>query len=140
MKRHFIVPLAVALLVAPAMAETSPATMPDLHSMLMKKFDAMNTMQAGIFHEDITPALAPFFPVGQPIEETRRIVADQRLGKLTPFKGTNDAGMGTMLVTKFDLTSHVFSHVYVVLDFDFEGAEPDMKLQQMKAFLRASNM
>ena len=114
--------------------------MPDLHKMLMGKFDAMNSKSDGIFREDITPSVAAYFPIGQPMSETRKIVAAQKLGTLKPFKGTNDPGMGTMFVTKFDLTSHLFSHVYVVLDFDFDGAEPDMKLKQMKAFLRASNM
>ena len=34
-----------------------------------------------------------------------------------------------MFVTKFDLTSHVFSNVYVVLDIDFDGTEPNMDPQ-----------
>lgn len=138
MKRHAIIALALALLASPLRAD--PAPMPDLHKMLMGKFDAMNSRSDGIFHEDITPSVAAYFPVGQPMAETKKIIADQKLGTLKPFKGTNDPGMGSMFVTKFDLTSHLFSHVYVVLDFDFDGAEPDMKLKQMKAFLRASNM
>ena len=114
--------------------------MPDLHKMLMGKFDAMNSKSDGIFHEDVTPEIAAYFPVGQPMAETKKIIAEQKLGTLKPFKGTNDPGMGTMYVTRFDLMSHLFSHVYVVLDFDFDGAAPDMRLKQMKAFLRASNM
>lgn len=138
MIRHAIIALALALLASPLRAD--PAPMPDLHKMLMGKFDAMNSRSDGIFREDITPSVAAYFPVGQPMAETKKIIADQKLGTLKPFKGTNDPGMGSMFVTKFDLTSHLFSHVYVVLDFDFDGAEPDMKLKQMKAFLRASNM
>lgn len=143
--------LAVVLLGAPALAddpgvrgtaedEAAKNAVPDLHQMLMGKLDAMNDAKQGIFHHDITPSLAAYFPVGQPMAETRKIIAAQKLGTLKPFKGTNDPGMGTMFVTKFDLTGHIFSHVYVVLDFDFDGAEPDMRLKQMKAYLRASNM
>lgn len=113
---------------------------PDLHKMLMGKFDAMNGKSEGIFRQDITPSLAAYFPVGQPMAQTQKIIAEQKLGVLKPFKGTNDPGMGTMFVTRFDLTSLLFSHVYVVLDFDFDGAAPDMKLKLMKAYLRASNM
>ena len=140
MNRHpiIIVALAAALLASPLRAD--PARLPNLHKMLMGKFDAMNTKSEGIFREDVTPSLAAYFPVGQPIAETRKIIADQKLGTLKPFKGINDPGMGTMFVSKFDLTSAMFSHVYVVLDFDFEGSEPDMKLKMMKAYLRASNM
>ena len=138
MKRQAMIALALALLASPMRAD--PSSMPDLHKMLMGKFDAMNSKSDGIFREDITPAVAAYFPVGQPMAETKKIIAAQKLGTLKPFKGTNDPGMGSMFVTKFDLTSHLFSHVYVVLDFDFDGAEPDMKLKQMKAFLRASNM
>ena len=142
-----LVALAAALMAPPSRADqpaapafAEKAAMPDLHKMLMGKFDAMNSRSDGIFHEDVTPMVAPYFPVGQPMAETRKIIATQKLGTLMPFKGTNDPGMGTMFVTKFDLTSHLFSHVYVVLDFDFDSAEPDMRLKAMKAFLRASNM
>ena len=125
-----------------ASAEDAAAAnaVPDLHKMLMEKLDSMNASSEGIFHHDITPSLAAYFPVGQPMAETKKIIAAQNLGVLKPFKGTNDPGMGTMFVSKFDLVGHVFSHVYVVLDFDFDGKEPEMKLKAMKAFLRASNM
>ena len=123
-----------------AEASATRDAVPDLHKMLMEKLDAMNASSKGIFRHDITPSLADYFPVGQPMAETKKIIAAQKLGQLKPFKGTNDPGMGTMFVTKFDLTSQLFSNVYVVLDFDFDGAEHDMKLKQMKAFLRASNM
>ena len=116
------------------------SAIPDLHKMLMGKFDSMNTKGEGIFHEDITSSLAAYFPVGQPKAETEKIIAAQKLGVLKPFKGANDPGMGTMFVSRFDLTSHLFSHVYVVLDFDFDGARSNMTLKQMKAYLRASNM
>ncbi len=132
--------LAAGLFWASSVHAGDLASMPNLHTMLMEKFDAMNTMNQGIFREDVTPLVSTYFPVGQPMAETRRILSDQKLGALKPFKGTNDPGMGTMFVTKFDLTSHLFSHVYVVLDFDFGGAGPDMKLKAMKAYLRASNM
>ena len=114
--------------------------MPDLHQMLMGKFEAMNATKNGVFREDVTALVAPYFPVGQSKAETEKIIAEQHLGTMHPFKGTNDPGMGSMFVAKFDLTSHLFSHVYVVLDFDYDGKAPDMKLKAMKAFLRASNM
>lgn len=143
--------LGSAMLAMPAYAEdkgvrdtaeraASEHAIPDLHAMLMDKLDDMNARKEGIFHHDITPSLQSYFPVGQPMAETKKIIAMQKLGTLKPFKGTNDAGMGKMFVTKFDLTGHVFSNVYVVLDFDFDGAEPQSKLTHMQAFLRASNM
>ena len=132
--------LAAALVWASPAVAGDQASMPDLHTMLMDKFDAMNTMNQGIFREDVTPLVSSYFPVGQPMVQTKKILSEQKLGTLTPFKGTNDPGMGTMFVTKFDLTSHLFSHVYVVLDFDFEGAAPEMKIKAMKAYVRASNM
>ncbi len=150
MQRMTVIVAAVAALLAqpslaaanqPAPPEaTDQAELPDLRQMLMDKFDSMNSRSDGIFHEDVTPAVAAYFPVGQPMAATRKIIAAQKLGALKPFKGTNDPGMGTMFVTRFDLTSQIFSHVYVVLDFDFDGAEPDMRLKAMKAYLRASNM
>ena len=152
MHRHAMLAAALAALLAgPASADepgvrdtaedqAAQNAIPDLHKMLMGKLDDMNASSEGIFHHDITPSLSRYFPVGQPMAETKKIIAAQKLGTLKPFKGTNDPGMGTMFVTRFDLTGHVFSNVYVVLDFDFDGVEPDMKLKQMKAFLRASNM
>lgn len=152
MHRHTILAAAMAVLLAGPVLADDPGVrgaaedaaaqnaVPDLHKMLMEKLDAMNASSEGIFHHDITPSLSNYFPVGQPMAETKKIIAAQKLGTLKPFRGTNDPGMGTMYVTKFDLTGHIFSKVYVVLDFDFDGAEPDMKLKQMKAFLRASNM
>ena len=139
MKRMAMILVLATLAAAPTRAEP-PSAMPDLHKMLMEKFDAMNRTDQGIFHEDITPSVSDYFPVGQPMSETKRIIAEQHLGALKPFKGTNDPGMGTMFVTRFDLMSHVFSNVYVVLDFDYDGSGPDMKLTHMKAFLRAANM
>ncbi len=146
-----IVALAATLVAASARADepgvrgaaedaAAKNAMPDLHKMLMDEFDTMNASHEGIFRHDITPSLVTYFPVGQSMAETKKILAAQNLGTLAPFKGTNDPGMGTMYVSKFDLVGHVFSHVYVVLDFDFDGAEPDMKLKAMKAYLRASNM
>ncbi len=146
-----IVAVLMMLLAIPALADGTsvhrsagdPAAanaIPDLHKMLMEKVDAMNASSEGIFRHDITPFMEAYFPVGQPMAETKTIIAAQNLGKLKPFKGTNDPGMGTMFVSKFDLVGHIFSHVYVVLDFDFDGAEPDMRLKAMKAYLRASNM
>ena len=55
----------------------SAHAIPDLHRMLMDKLDAMNAKDEGIFRDDITPSLAPYFPVGQPMAETKRIIAAQ---------------------------------------------------------------
>lgn len=132
--------LAALLITPPAFADGATTGVSPLKTMLMDKVDAMNARSEGIFHHDVTPDVAPYFPIGQSMSETKRIVAEQKLGELKPFKGTNDPGMGTMFVAKSDLVSHVFSHVYVVLDFDYAGVAPDMKLIAMKAYMRAGNM
>lgn len=113
----------------------------DVHQMLMRKFEAMNDTDQGIFHDDVTALLAPVFPVGQLQAETRKIVAEQKLGELRPFMGTNDTGMGDMFVTRFDLVGRLSEHVYVVVDFDFDKAsDGKSRLKQMKAFFRAPAM
>ena len=140
MTRQAILPTLFLAALLPCAAAGASPPMPDLHQMLMQKFDAMNTMGQGIFHQDVTGIVAPYFPVGQTKSETEKIIVDQHLGTMKPFKGTNDPGMGSMFVMKFDLSSHMFSNVYVVLDFDYSGDAPNMKLIAMKAYLRASNM
>lgn len=125
-------------------AQSEPvATVParDVHQMLMRKFEAMNGANEGIFHDDITALLAPYFPVGQLQAETRKVVAEQKLGSLRPFMGTNDPDMGEMFVSQFDLVGRLSERVYVVVDFDFDkGSDGRSRLKQMKAYLRASGM
>lgn len=135
-----VVVASLGLLASAARADPPPGAQPDLRDVLMRKFDAMNAKHEGIFHEDVTSTVQPYFPLGQSIADTRKVIADQKLGALKPFKGTNDPGMGTMYVTRFALTNGMFAQTYVVLDFDFAGAAPDMTLKAVKAFLRASNM
>lgn len=132
--------VAAPVLAGPARAgDAVPGTSP-LKTMLMDKVDAMNVRSAGIFREEVTPDVAPYFPLGQSMADTERVMAEQKLGKMKPFKGTNDLGMGTMFVAKSDLVSHVFAHVYVVFDFDYAGTAPDMKLIAMKAYMRSGTM
>jgi hypothetical protein len=113
----------------------------DIADVMMKKFHTMAAADKGIFHDDVTAAVAPYFPVGQPIAETRRIAQEQKLGPLKPFKGSMNPGADMMFVTKLDLMSEMFSNVYVVFDFDFAGTnDADMVLKGMRAYLKAGNM
>ena len=135
------------LLLSPWRVDAAPndavatASARDVHQMLMRKFEAMNGAHDGIFHDDITSLLAPYFPVGQLQSDTRKVVAEQKLGSLRPFMGTNDPGMGQMFVSQFDLVGRLSEHVYVVVDFDFDnGSDGKSRLKQMKAYLRASGM
>lgn len=122
-------------------AAASPAEKKDLHKMLMDKLDSMNAENRGIFHDDVTGMVAPYFPMGQTMADTKRVLAEQHLGKLHRFMGQNDPGMGTMFVAKSALMSHAYPDVSVVVNFDYEGArEGDMRLTHMRAFLRAENM
>lgn len=124
-----------------AIASDVTAPTRTLHDVLMEKFHAMNAASKGIFHDDVTYVVAPIFPVGQRMSETKRIIAEQKLGALRIFKGEQDVTQGTMYVTKFYLMDAMFSHVEVVIDFDFEGtSETDMVLRKMNAFIDASNM
>ncbi|MDR3461943.1 MAG: hypothetical protein P4L76_06495 [Beijerinckiaceae bacterium] len=112
-----------------------------LHDVLMEKFHTMNAASKGIFHDDITEAVSPIFPLGQRMSDTKRIIDEQKLGSLRLFKGEQDAAQGTMYVTKFYLMDAMFSHVEVVIDFDFEGPnEANMVLRKMNAFIDASSM
>lgn len=146
--RALVLALGALLAIAPSVRaqEKAPApsehrAIPDLRRMLMGEFDAMNAASQGIFHEDVTASLAPYFPVGQPLAETRKIIAEQHLGALHNYMGVNDSGMGTMFVTRFDLVSGMSAHISVVVDFDYDQAGGEQaRLTHMKAFLRAANM
>jgi len=108
---------------------------------LMDKFHAMNDAGQGIFQHDVSPLIEAYFPPGQPFAETVRILRDQNLGTLTKFKGMQDPAGGTMYVTKFNLMNGMFSEVYVVLNFDFEGkTEAGMTVKKATAMLRGGNM
>jgi len=108
---------------------------------LMDKFHAMNAAGQGIFQHDVSPLIRAYFPPGQPFAETVRILREQDLGTLTKFKGMQDPAGGTMYVAKFNLMNGMFSEVYVVLNFDFEGeTEAGMTLKKATAMLRGGNM
>ena len=107
---------------------------------LMSEFYSMNDTRRGVFQEDVTSILAPYFPPGQSFAETQKIIRDENLGSLQRFKGKQDADAGTMYVTRFSLMLGMFSEVYVVLHFDFEGSsEEDMVVKKIRAFLRGNS-
>ncbi len=113
----------------------------DLHARLMGKVHAMNDAGQGIFQDDISVLLTPYFPAGQAFSETRQVIAKMNLGTLQKFKGKPDPAGGTMYVTKFSVMDGMFTDVYVVLNFTFEGqTEADMKVKKATAFIRGSNM
>ncbi len=112
-----------------------------LMGKLMSEFYSMNDTRQGVFQEDVTSILAPYFPPGQPFAETEKILQDENLGTLQRFEGKQDADAGTMYVTKFTLMLGMYSEVYVVLHFDFAGSsESDMVVKKIRAFLRGGSM
>ena len=115
--------------------------MASLHQRLMGKVDAMDRSRSGIFNEDVTALASPYFPVGQPMSETAAILRDQKLGELKPYAGKMRPDDGTMFAARFDLMSHVFAHVFVVLHFAYRRA-PDgsLVLDHMRAYLRSQAM
>ena len=114
---------------------------PALRDAVMAKFHAMNEGNQGIFHDDITPLVAPYFPDGQTFAETRKVLEDQKLGPMMLFKGRYDQREGRMYVSMFSVMTQMFSSVSVVVRFDFAGTtERTMVLRHVSAFLQASNM
>ena len=112
-----------------------------LSHTLMKTFDAMKDSGKGLFLVDVSAVVAPYFPVGQPFAETEAVIRREHLGSLRAFKGAKDPGGGTMYVTKFSLMSELYSDVYVVVHFEFDGdTRADMVLKSTSAFIRATNM
>ena len=113
----------------------------NLHERLMSKFTTMNAAGTGIFHEDVSCAVAPMFPLGQTFDRTSEIARRQGLGNLRPFRGKQMPGPGRMFVARTSLMNKMFSDVYVVVDFDFDGPdEQHLVLKKVEAFLDASNM
>jgi hypothetical protein len=111
-----------------------------LMAPLMDRFHWMNDTKQGIFQDDVTSIVAPYFPPGQTFAETKKIIKEQDLGTLQKFKGLDEPG-GRMYVSKFSLMNGMFSQVYVVLDFDFVGQnETDMVVRKVGGFLRANAM
>jgi hypothetical protein len=122
------------------LAEDAVAPIEGLLGRLMDEFYGMNRDRRGVFQDDITPMIAPYFPPGQPFAETERIVREQKLGTLQKFKGMQDPD-GTMFVTKFSLMTGMFSEVYVVLHFDFAGTtDTGMTLKKVAGFIRGGSM
>ena len=121
-----------------AMSADDQAT---LHKQLMDKVEAMDRSSQGIFNDDVTPLVARYFPAGQSYADTAAILRDQELGELKPYVGKTGPGDGTMYVSRFDLMSHVFAHVFVVLHFAYRRA-PDgsLGLDHMRAYLRSQTM
>jgi hypothetical protein len=120
-------------------ADTMPVG--SLRAQVMTKFHSMNDAGNGIFSDDISAAVAKYFPHGQPLKETERVIQQQDLGHLQPFKGSGNPGDGAMYVTRFSLMSGTFSEVYVVLNFEFAGkTRDDMVVKKAMAFIRGSNM
>ena len=146
--------VATALLLGPSHAETcaggnrsaaivrvAEGLQADLKAKLMGKFDAMNAKREGIFHEDVTPTVAPYFPAGQPIADTRKIIAEQHLGEFVPFKGKMMADENAPFPTKFHLMGAQYSQVEVIFDFDFDGTnETNFKVKSVHAYLRGTSM
>lgn len=111
----------------------------DLRKNLMDSFAAMNSANKGIFHDDVSSVVAPYFPLGQTFADTQTVIAAQHIGPLKPFKGKQIGG--PMYVTKLNLMAETFGDIDVVLDFEFSGhTESDMVLTKVKAYVRATNM
>lgn len=119
---------------------TSEGLRKNLMDRLMDKFHAMNDAEQGFFQDDISPIVAPYFPPGQPFAETAKVIHEQNLGQLQKFKGMQDPGT-TAYVSRFSLMSGMFSEVYIVLNFEFEGSsEANMTVKKTTAYIRGGNM
>ena len=122
-------------------AAMSAADRVTLHKRLMDEVEAMDRSSKGIFNDDVTALVAPYFPAGQSMADTAAIVREQELGELKPYVGKTQPSDGTMFVSRFSLMSQVFAHVFVVLHFAYRRA-PDgaLALDHMRAYLRAQSM
>jgi len=129
---------------APALILADDATAASLRKnlmdRLMDKFHSMNDAGQGFFQDDISPIVAPYFPPGQPFAETAKVIHDQKLGRLQKFQGMQEQGT-TDYVSKFSLMGGMFSEVYIVLNFEFEGqTEANMVVKKTTAYIRGGNM
>ena len=112
-----------------------------VRKMIMNKINGMNAAKEGIFNEDVTDAVAPYFPPGQSLKDTESVIANEGLGTLRRFKGKQDPSKGTMYVTSFGMMTGMGSSVYVVINFEFGGTTHEtMAIQAVKAFIRAKSM
>ncbi len=121
-----------------AMSDDDRAT---LHKQLMRKVETMDSSGQGIFNEDVTAMIAPYFPAGQSFKDAAATVRDQGLGDLQPFKGKTGPGDGTMFVSSFSLMNQAFAHVFVVLHFGFRKVDDRaLALDHVRAFMRSQSM
>ena len=112
-----------------------------LRQKVIQRFQAVDAQHRGLFNEDITDLVAPFFPPGQSLDDSSRTVVEQNAGRLRRFRGIMEPGDGAMFVADFNLVTATFSHVYVVIDLSFiESSEGGMVLRKSRAFLRSTNM
>lgn len=112
-----------------------------LKALCASLFEKMNDKNEGIFHEDISAAVAPYFPAGQPIAETRKVIAEQKLGELRAFKGKMMASETAPFATSFRLMGAQYSQVEVVLHFDFKGdSDSNYTVKSVHAYFRGTSM
>lgn len=127
-------------------ATTLPAAMTaddmaTLHKRLMDRVDAMDRSRAGIFNDDVTAMVSPYFPAGQPIADTETTLREQKLGALMPFRGKVRPDDGTMFASRIELMSETFDNLFVVLHFAYRhGPEGSLVLDHMRAYLRSKSM
>ena len=113
----------------------------EIRDKLMAKMHGMNAAQQGIFSEDVTEVVAPYFPAGQPLKTTEAVLAREGLGSLRKFRGEQDPSQGSMYVSSFDLMNGMGSTVYVVIDFDLDGdTRSTMTVRTVRAFIRSKSM
>ncbi len=112
-----------------------------LYDMLANDIRRMNAAGRGIFNEDVSAIVAPFFPPGTTFSDMSELVRRQALKPLTPFLGRKPSPADAMYVTTFDMTRTTFSSVYVAVYFTFErNGTGQQILKSTAAFLRALDM
>lgn len=113
----------------------------DLDGKIMTHIHKMNADGHGIFNEDISAIVAPYFPIGISFAAAEDRARRENLRPLAPYRGHKGPGTGAMYVTTFDMMKGMASSVFVAVYLTFEpDATGQQVLKATAAYLRASDM
>ena len=112
-----------------------------LNGNLSGYIDKMNASGHGIFNEDVSAIVAPYFPPGISVAAAEERARLQDLKPFKPYRGHKTSGSGTMYVTTFDMMKATVSSVFVAIYLTFESDTTGQPvLKSTAAYLRASDM
>ncbi len=112
----------------------------ELKQTVEARFHAMDAAGHGIFNEEVTDVVAPFFPPGMTFEATAQVARSQGLSPLKLFRGKPDAAGEATYVTKVGLADGEFATVFVAVYLTFSAEDDAPRLRHASAYLRASDM